>query len=127
MFRSSHQRCSVTKGVLRNFTKFTGKPMCTSLFFNKVAVLRPETLLKRDSGTDVFLRSATLFKKRLWHRGFPVNLAKFQRTPPVAASVCCRRRVPPVKIEKLKAFIKYYDIAILFTKTKNINLVTLNT
>ena len=55
--------------------------MCTSLFFNKVAVLRPETLLKRDSGTDVFLRSATLLKKRLWHRGFPVNFAKFLRTP----------------------------------------------
>ena len=32
------------------------------------------------------------------------------RTPPVAASVCCRRKV--VKIEKLKAFIiKYYDIS----------------
>ena len=33
------------------------------------------------------------------------------RTPPVAASVCCRRKVAAVKIEKLKAFvIKYYDI-----------------
>ena len=35
--RSSHQRCSVRKGVLRNFTKFTGKHLCQSLFFNKVA------------------------------------------------------------------------------------------
>ena len=34
--RSSHQRCSVRKGVLRNFTKFTGKHLC----------LRPATLLK---------------------------------------------------------------------------------
>ena len=34
------------------------------------------------------------------------------RTPPVAASVCCRRKVTAVKIEKLKAFIiKYYDIS----------------
>ena len=31
------QRCSVRKGVLRNFTKFTGKHLCQSLFFNKVA------------------------------------------------------------------------------------------
>ena len=30
------------KGVLRNFTKFTGKNLCQSLFFNKVADLRPE-------------------------------------------------------------------------------------
>ena len=35
--RSSHQRCSIRKGVLRNFTKFTGKHLCQSLFFNKVA------------------------------------------------------------------------------------------
>ena len=27
------------KGVLRNFTKFTGKHLCYSLFFNKVAGL----------------------------------------------------------------------------------------
>ena len=53
------------KGVLRNFAKFTGKHLCQILFFNKVAGLRPETL----------------FKTRLWHRCFPVNIAKFQRTP----------------------------------------------
>ena len=37
IFRSSHQRCSVKKGVLRNFAKFTGKHLRQSLFFNKVA------------------------------------------------------------------------------------------
>ena len=64
-FRSSHQRCSMKKGVLRNFTKFTGKHLRQSLFFNEVAGLRP----------------ATLLKKRLWRRCFPVNFAKFLRTP----------------------------------------------
>ena len=34
--RSSHQRCSMEKCVLRNFTKFTGKHLCQSFFFNKV-------------------------------------------------------------------------------------------
>ena len=38
-FRSSHQRCSVKKGVLWNFAKFTGKHLWQSLFFNKVAGL----------------------------------------------------------------------------------------
>ena len=33
--RSSHQRCSVKKGVLKNFGKFTGRHLCQSLFFNK--------------------------------------------------------------------------------------------
>ena len=55
--RSSHRRCSVRKGVLRNFVKFTGKHLCQSLFFDKVVGLRP----------------ATLLKKRLWHRCFPVS------------------------------------------------------
>ena len=63
-YRSSHQRCSIIKGVLRNFAKFTGKHLCQRLFF-KVAGLRP----------------ATLLKKSLRHRCFPVNFAKFLRTP----------------------------------------------
>ena len=42
------------KGVLRNSTKFTGKHLCQSLFFNKVAGLWSATLLKRNSGTGVF-------------------------------------------------------------------------
>ena len=49
--RSSHRSCSIKKAVLKNFSKFTGKYLCQSLFFNKVAGLRPAILLKRDSGT----------------------------------------------------------------------------
>ena len=37
--RSSHRRCSVRKGVLRNFIEFTGKHLCKSFFFNKVVDL----------------------------------------------------------------------------------------
>ena len=33
--------------VLKNFVKFTGKKLCQSPFFNKVAGLRPVTLLKK--------------------------------------------------------------------------------
>ena len=43
--RSSHLRCSVKKGVLRDFAKFTGKHLCQRLFFNKV---------KKRSLTHVF-------------------------------------------------------------------------
>ena len=59
-FRSSHQRCSYRKVVLRNFAKFRWKHLCQSLFFNKVA---------------------GLLKKTLWHRYFLLNFAKFLRTP----------------------------------------------
>ena len=51
--RSSHQSCSIKNGVHRNFTKFTGKHLCQSLFFNKVTGLRC----------------------------FPVNFVKFLGTP----------------------------------------------
>ena len=53
------------KGFLRKFAKFTGKHLRQSLFFNKVAGLRP----------------ATLLKKRFWRTCFPMNSAKFLRTP----------------------------------------------
>ena len=62
--RSSRPEVFCEKVVLRNFTKFTGKHLWQSLFFNKVARLRPVTLLK----------------KRLWHWCFPVNFVKFLRT-----------------------------------------------
>ena len=49
--RSSHRRCSVKKGVLRNLAKFTGKHLCQRLFFNKVAGLRPKVcnFIKKES------------------------------------------------------------------------------
>ena len=45
--RRSRQEVLCEKGVLRNFTKFTGKQLCQGLFFNKVAGLRHATLWKK--------------------------------------------------------------------------------
>ena len=39
-FEQPYQRCSMKKGVLRSFRKFTGNHLCQILFFNKVAGLR---------------------------------------------------------------------------------------
>ena len=41
--RNCHGKFSIKKGVLKHFTEFTGKHLCQSLFFNKVAGLRPHT------------------------------------------------------------------------------------
>ena len=46
IFRSSRSKVFCKKGVLRNFAKFTGKHLCQSSFLNKVAPLRPATLVK---------------------------------------------------------------------------------
>ena len=54
-FRSSLLEVFCKKVILRNFAKFTGKRLCQSFFFNKVAGLRAATLLKKDSATGVFL------------------------------------------------------------------------
>ena len=60
--RSSQERCSVKKGVLKNFANFTGKHLCWSLFLIKFQAFNPGTLLKRDSNTGVFLWSFRNFK-----------------------------------------------------------------
>ena len=53
--RSSHWRCSVKKGVLKNLANFEGKNLCWSLFLIKLQQIKSATLLKLDSNTDVFL------------------------------------------------------------------------
>ena len=64
---SSHPEVFCRKGVLRNFAKFTGKHLCQSLFFNKVTGLRPE--------------ACNFIKKETLVQVFPVEFAKFLRTP----------------------------------------------
>ena len=55
---------SATRVVLKNFTKFTGKDLRQSLYLNKVAGLM----------------AATLLKKRLRQKCFPVNFVTFLTT-----------------------------------------------
>ena len=72
MVRSSHRRCSVRKGVLRNFAKLSGKHLCQSLFFNKVAVLRPVTISKKQTLRQMFscefcvISKSKFFTEHLW-------------------------------------------------------------
>ena len=55
LMKSSHQRCSIEKAVLKKFTTFAGKNLCLSHFLIKFQVWRPANLLKSESNTDVFL------------------------------------------------------------------------
>ena len=94
MYRSSHQRCFVKKVLLKNFSKFTGKHLSQSLYFNKVARRRP----------------ATLLKKRLWHRCFPVNFAKSLRTPSLIEHLRCCFCMQTIKMTRplqLHAFLAF--------------------
>ena len=55
---------SMIKDVLRNLARFTGKHLCQSLFFDKVAGLKPVhvTIFK----TDAFKNFAIFKGKHLW-------------------------------------------------------------
>ena len=63
-FRRSCTELFYENDIRRNFAKYIGKHLCHSLFLDKVAGLTPATLLKR----------------KLRHRCFPVKFGKFLRT-----------------------------------------------
>ena len=73
IYKSSHQTCSIRKGVLRNFTKFTRKHLYQSLFFNKVADLQPWVCS--------FIKKRLHLTFLLHHSCFPMKFSKFLRTP----------------------------------------------
>ena len=59
------------KSVLRNFTKFTAKHLCQSLFFNKVAAqacnfIKKETLAQVSSCKFCEISKNTFFIEHLW-------------------------------------------------------------
>ena len=74
--RSSRPGVLCKKGVVRNFTKFTGRHLCQSLFFDRVPGLRPLTL------AQVFSYGFCKITKNTFFYG----------TPPVAASGVTRRK-----------------------------------
>ena len=63
----SHQRCSVRKGGLRNFAKFTGKHLCKSLFFNKACnFIKKETLEQVFSYEFCKISKSNFFSEHVW-------------------------------------------------------------
>ena len=66
--------CSVKKGVLANFTKFTGKHLNQSLFFNKVAGQGLDALILRNSFHSRMICPMWLMvtRRNLW-QSIPMN------------------------------------------------------
>ena len=54
------------EGVFKNFTKFTGKHLCWSLFFDKLQAWDLQFYLKWDSSTGVFLKLFEIFKNTIF-------------------------------------------------------------
>ena len=53
--RSSHLRCYIKKGVLKNLENSTRKHLCLSLFLINLQAFKSATLLRRNYNTGVFL------------------------------------------------------------------------
>ena len=62
--RWSHSRCSIKKGVLKNFTKFTGKNLCWGLF------------IKKETPAQVFFCAfCKIFKNTFFIEHFPASVS----------------------------------------------------
>ena len=61
---NEYRRCSVKKGVLRNYTKFTGKHLCYT-FFNKVAGLVSTFDQRQLSSLEKYPLGAILILKQI--------------------------------------------------------------
>ena len=57
---------AATEGFLKNFTKFIGKRLCQSLYFNKVAGLRSANLLKKTPTQVLFCGLSEIFKNNFF-------------------------------------------------------------
>ena len=82
LYRSSHQWSSIKKVVLRNFTKFTGKQLCQSLFFD----IKKEALAQVFSCEFCEISKNTFFTEHLRVIAsvstslYPTNFAKVSCT-----------------------------------------------
>ena len=65
--RSSHQRSFMKKGVLRNFTKLTGKHLCQSLKSEICNFIKKETLAQVFSCE---ILQNTFFTEHFWVTAF---------------------------------------------------------
>ena len=107
-YRSSCLEIFCRKGFLRNVAKFTGKHLCQSLFFTKVAGLRlrPATLVNK--------RLAQVFSSEFWK--IFKNIF-FYRTSTVAAFLF--NKVAGLKRLYRKCFLRflrnfYFSIRVFF-------------
>ena len=72
----THKYCKLV--IFKKISPFSNPPVCSPFkSSHRRCFVKKVFLVNKVAG----LRPATLFKKILWHRCFPVNFAKLLRTP----------------------------------------------
>ena len=70
--KSSHRKCFVRKGALKNFAKFRGEQLCQSHFFNKKLQASICNFIKKETVALLFscefceISKNTFFTEQLW-------------------------------------------------------------
>ena len=77
--QSSRSQIFFKIGVIKNFSNFTGKYLCWSIFLIKLQTWRPAALLRRGSNTGVSLEIGEIFKntfftEHLWWLLLKLNI-----------------------------------------------------
>ena len=102
-YRGSLPEGFCKKGVLENFTKFTGKHLCQSLFLSKVAGWALQLYQKKTPAQVLFCEFCKHFKNTFLYR-----------TPSVAASVITKQMNNLTKCVTSKwSFPHYFCVATL--------------
>ena len=114
------RRCTVKKGVLRNFANFIGKHRCQSLFFNKLAYLRPATLLKKETLGRCFfsefceISKNTFITEHLLATASDYFYSNFGKIQNICKWICestiCSSSVPTYNYNLWLLFLKLLDI-----------------
>ena len=83
-FKKQPSDCSIKKGVLKNFTKFTRKHLCQSLYFDKVACCRTQAcnVIKKQTPTQAFSGEfCEIFKSTFFTEHFRATATDISEKP----------------------------------------------
>ena len=79
IYRSSHQRCSIKKAVLKMFILFTKKNLCWGLFSEKLQSISTITLLKRDSTLVFCCEYCKIFRNTSFEEHLGTTFSVFRK------------------------------------------------
>ena len=124
--RSSHRSCSVRKGVVRNFAKFTGKHLCQSLFFNKISFIKKGTLTQVCFCEFCEISKNTLFTDHLRVTTSEDSPTKYSPTSSPAMEKPYRKVIRNIKLQGTVS-LDYQNTSSGSVKIKDVSFREINT
>ena len=125
--RSSHQRCSIEKAVLKNFAIFTGKHLRWSLFLIELQVWGPATVLKETPAKVFFCAYCEIFKNTYFQEKLQTTASlncKQQRLPPALNSISLFSSRSTLRFKEFSLGCLVVDSSLIRKKEKLAEMVT---